>query len=391
MSEHNSSSFDTTVAIVGGGVAGLWLLNSLQSKGINAWLFEKDQLGSGQTLASQGMIHGGIKYTLTGRHSEISDDLSDMPALWRDCLNGTGPLNLSGTQLRSRDYHLFSSTSLGSRLSAFFGSKAIRARISQIVREEYPEALQHASFGGLVYRLADVVVDVPSLLSTLKARHAQRIFKANISVIADADGQVCGLLADDLTIKADCYLFAAGAGNEALISNTRLSNIRMQRRPLKQVVVTGKLPSLYAHMTSLTAVAKPGITFTTHPAAAGNQSWYLGGNLAETGVSRSNQDQVEFARRELTALFPWIDFAAMQFQVLSIDRAEPAQKQQQLPDTPFVRMSGNVMVCWPTKLTLVPMMANMIDAELDGMTMPTLETAPPGLPPAMVGDLPWND
>ena len=52
---------DTQIAIIGGGVCGLWLLNQLSREGYQTLLFEKDALGSGQSLASQGMIHGGIK------------------------------------------------------------------------------------------------------------------------------------------------------------------------------------------------------------------------------------------------------------------------------------------------------------------------------------------
>lgn len=50
--------------IIGGGVAGLWLLNRLRNEGYQALLLEQEALGTGQSIASQGMIHGGIKYAL---------------------------------------------------------------------------------------------------------------------------------------------------------------------------------------------------------------------------------------------------------------------------------------------------------------------------------------
>jgi glycerol-3-phosphate dehydrogenase len=55
------------IAIIGGGVAGLWALNQLRNRGFSAVLFEQEALGGYQTMASQGMIHGGIKYALGGR------------------------------------------------------------------------------------------------------------------------------------------------------------------------------------------------------------------------------------------------------------------------------------------------------------------------------------
>jgi glycerol-3-phosphate dehydrogenase len=71
------------IAIIGGGIAGLWLLNSLQAKGYSAVLFEKNALGSDQTIASQGMIHGGVKYALSGALSGESEAIVNMPDHWK--------------------------------------------------------------------------------------------------------------------------------------------------------------------------------------------------------------------------------------------------------------------------------------------------------------------
>ena len=73
------SKYTTQIAIVGGGICGLWLLNILRGKGYDAWLFEKDTLGGAQTLASQGMIHGGLKYALGGFTTPSSESIARMP------------------------------------------------------------------------------------------------------------------------------------------------------------------------------------------------------------------------------------------------------------------------------------------------------------------------
>ena len=52
--------------IFGGGAAGLWLLDRLSRDGHHVVLLEARSLGMGQTVASQGIIHGGLKYTLSG-------------------------------------------------------------------------------------------------------------------------------------------------------------------------------------------------------------------------------------------------------------------------------------------------------------------------------------
>ncbi len=52
------------VLLIGGGVAGLWALDVLTSRGLSCLLAEAGELGRGQTVASQGIVHGGLKYTL---------------------------------------------------------------------------------------------------------------------------------------------------------------------------------------------------------------------------------------------------------------------------------------------------------------------------------------
>ena len=52
------------ILILGGGIAGLWPHHRLNDLGYKALLIEKNSLGGAQTLSSQGIIHGGTKYSL---------------------------------------------------------------------------------------------------------------------------------------------------------------------------------------------------------------------------------------------------------------------------------------------------------------------------------------
>ena len=54
------------IVILGGGVAGLWVLNALISEGYSVVLLEKQKLGQGQTICAQGIVHGGFKYVVPG-------------------------------------------------------------------------------------------------------------------------------------------------------------------------------------------------------------------------------------------------------------------------------------------------------------------------------------
>ena len=76
----------TQIAIIGGGISGLWLLNVLARRGFGVLLLEQGGLGQAQTFASQGMIHGGIKYALGGFTTAASESIANMPDTWRQCL-----------------------------------------------------------------------------------------------------------------------------------------------------------------------------------------------------------------------------------------------------------------------------------------------------------------
>ena len=51
--------------VIGGGVAGLWCLDALREAGFDAALLESGALGTGQSISAQGILHGGVKYSLT--------------------------------------------------------------------------------------------------------------------------------------------------------------------------------------------------------------------------------------------------------------------------------------------------------------------------------------
>ncbi len=104
------------VLIFGGGAAGLWLLNELARRGDRVLLLEAGRLGAGQTIASQGIIHGGLKYTLQGALTPSAVQIREMPGLWRDCLAGRRLPDLGGVRLRAAHCHLWRTDSLGSRL-----------------------------------------------------------------------------------------------------------------------------------------------------------------------------------------------------------------------------------------------------------------------------------
>ncbi|HIE55391.1 MAG TPA: FAD-dependent oxidoreductase, partial [Chromatiaceae bacterium] len=118
--------------IFGGGIAGLWTLLRARQAGYSVVLLESRCLGGVQSIASQGIIHGGTKYALAGQLTEAARAIGDMPRRWRDCLDGRGELDLRRVRLLSSHQYLWTCGSLVSSVAGFFGSRAMRSRASAV-------------------------------------------------------------------------------------------------------------------------------------------------------------------------------------------------------------------------------------------------------------------
>ncbi len=360
------------IAIIGGGIAGLWALNQLRNRGYSAILFEQEALGGYQTIASQGMIHGGVKYALGGSLSGGSEAISAMPDLWRRCLRGEGNVDLRGTRVLSEDFFLWSSASLASRFTSFFASKMLRGRVEKLQAANYPMPLRDPGFRGQVYRLIDLVLDVPSLVETLAQRHHDAIFRIDWQqATLEKTGGKARLLLPGCTINPECLLLTAGTGNETLIKQLGAPGPAMQRRPLQQVIVKHEYPeALYAHC--MGSNPSPRLTISSHHTSDGQPIWYLGGDLATEGVNDEPATLIAKAKSELKQLFPWLDFGQCEWRTVNIDRAEPRQSNLLKPDQAFVAaLEGvnNVLAAWPTKLTLCPNLADDIELKLAAMNI----------------------
>ena len=333
------------IAIAGAGVAGLWLANLLLSRGFEVAVCERDEVGGTQTMASQGLIHGGVKYALTGTASRAFEAVSDMPRRWRACLEGTGEIDLRGVSVVSDCYYLWSPDSPGARLAGFLASRLLRGRVEKLSRSDYPHPFTGQA--GTMYRLDDFVIDVAGLVQRLAAPLEGRLLPMPVEPdgLVMHQGTVTAFQNDDIRVEAERFVFAAGTGNAKLAAAAGAA-ARMRRLPLKQVLVRSTNPEpIFAHCIA-SLRAEPALTITTLPGYH-----YLGGALASDGVNRSDADQIDAAKRELAQALPWIDWSQRTFETLSIDRAEP---DGQRLEGAFVETHENVLIAWPGKLTLAP-------------------------------------
>jgi glycerol-3-phosphate dehydrogenase len=363
-----NKTVETDIAIIGGGITGLWLLNQLRQQGFSAILLESATLGGEQTHKAQGIIHGGMKYALQGSMTAATEAIAEMPKIWQACLQGEGSIDLRDVPVLSTHQYLWTTNSLTSKLAGFFASIALKGNVKTLKPDEFPPFFKNPQFKGQLYSLDEMVIDVHALIRELVKPNQDVIFK--VDPIQEnqltfnehnrlTSFEIHAAPMPPLNIKAKKYIFAAGSGNQILLNKLINHTVNMQLRPLHMVIVKHDFPDdVFAHCLGLGAL--PRVTITTHRTADGKYAWYIGGQLAEEGVKRDATEQIAAAAHELQELFPWLDFSTAQFATFMISRAEALQPGGKRPDSCYLEEIENVIVTWPTKLAFAPLLAEQI-------------------------------
>lgn len=356
--------------ILGGGVAGLWTLGELTRAGLSVVLIEADSLGRGQTVGSQGILHGGLKYTLGGILTDSAKAIRDMPNVWRRCLDGAAPPDLSAVQRRSEFCHLWRTDSMRSRVGMIGARAGLRVAPVAIAPGDRPEVL--ASVPGDVLRLDEQVICPVSLITALAHPHTSQLLRVppeQLAIHAAGPGRFTSLTLRDpassrrIEIEPRVLVLAAGEGAAALRESLGLSANAMQRRPVHMIMARGDLPTLNGHCVD---GAKTRVTITTARDSAGRTVWQIGGAVSETGVGMSESDLIRFAHEEVRASlggrFPW----NAQWATYLLNKAEAATRGGLRPDDAFVIREGDVITVWPTKLALAPRAAALVLEAING-------------------------
>lgn len=379
---------DIDVAVFGGGIAGLWLLNRLRVLGFDALLFERTALGSGQTIASQGIIHSGVKYTFDGVMRPQTEALSSMPKIWLDCIAGHGEVDLRGTEILAGNQLMFTSGGLVNRIAGAFATKALRSDVNTLAPDEFPEIFREREFSGKVYRLEEPVLASRSAIVALQERMKKVIYVAEPKEFRpEADRTEINL--GGPVIRPRACVFTSGQGNEWFAKELGLDPAKVaQRRPLRMFLARGLPHKLYAHC--LVPEPKPRVTITTHD-LNGENVWYIGGNIAEKAVGMSEANSLRWAHSEMTSLFPWLDWPRVRWAIHDVDRAEPAANKL-LPSGPTLTTVGNAALAWPTKLALAPALTQQTLRWLDERAvMPSNKSTELPLPLAEPARYPWEE
>jgi glycine/D-amino acid oxidase-like deaminating enzyme len=381
------------VLILGGGAAGMWLLDDLHRLGHTVALAEAVALGTGQTIASQGIIHGGLKYALHGRATKAARAIRGMPLRWRRSLAGEHEPDLTNTRRRAEYCTIWATKGLRSRLGLLGASTFLSVRPSRLTGVERPEMLR--GWPGPVLRLGEQVIEPGSFLQTLCDRHTPRLLRIDghqgvtIQLARDGNVQAVELRAPDgqrLVVRPRHLVLAAGEGNSRIRNRLGLTVEHIQQRPLQMVMLKGGLPILNGHCVRH---AKPWLTITSTRDHADEVIWQLGGTLAEDMANATRGQTLQRARTDLTLALPEVDFSNTGMTTYHAVRAEGTADGRR-PDQPTLFCDGNIITAWPTKLALVPRLCEMIVNRLPEPEVGVDFNAPPRWPRPAVAIPPWE-
>ncbi len=377
------------VLLLGGGVAGLWLLDELRRSGYSALLVETKALGSGQTIPSQGILHGGFKHAIGGRGRAYVRTLNAMPDIWRACLNGEREPNLDGVALRGAFHYCWRTRSVGAifgQIGARFGLNVDLTRIPPVGR---PPPLWNCP--GDVFRLDEQIVDPRSLVSVLAERNKAHLIHAyGIQILPSGPGRVeeVQIAAPEFSHFARLHprnvVLTAGEGNAALREACGLHPGVMQRLPLSILVIRGKLPHLNGFCIDGTHAKA---VITTQSVSPDETVWQVGCE----GVSSTDPDFKEAAWREVYEALPGFEWPKISLSTYQVNRAEYVEQGESRSDGVQILTDGNVITAWPTKLVLAPLLSEQIASKLDSplvrMDIPSAFSA---WPRPSVAPSPWT-
>jgi hypothetical protein len=329
-------------------------------------LLEKSALGAGQTIQSQGIIHGGLKYALPlVRDLASAKEIRNMPARWKRNLEGLDVPDLSTATVLSKEC-LFWIPS-GSRLSikkmvSQKGLQWLRAKPREVAKAAWPGIL---SASGKVYAAPEPVLDTGSLLKALATANSEwvKLYEKGWP-----------------RVDAKVTVLTAGEGNKDLLKRFGQDPKIMQVRPLRMIMFKGALPRLYGHCVE---GGKTALTITSHP-WQDQIVWQVGGEIAERFAYENKYVKVRQGAREfLKSHFPSLDMRGLQISSYHAERAEAGTSKVRRPSgAQVIALAPNLIVAWPTKLALAPVLAEEI------LTIVSKTTRPSGASEVMLPDLP---
>lgn len=363
--------YNPDIVIFGAGIAGLWTFHRLKRAGYDVLLLESNAIGCGQTVASQGILHSGMKYALGGKVSKVAETISAMPLRWRAALKGEGDVDLSSIKPNATSQHLMIPAGLLSGPMKIFSKTVLGKSVHEVAPDKWPPELLVSGFKGALVDMEELVLDMPSVLRALCKPYKDSIRKIDwpdgVEFAMDGADIDHITLHGDTTVQAERYIFTGASSNLTAAQRTgHDSKLSTQHRPLLMGMIKNAPFEIYAHMIGTSE--KPVGSITTHTTSDGERVWYIGGLVAERKKEADPEEVYKACEKAFAKFMPDLDMSAFEWATLPIDRVEAKANQDGwLPELPSLHSAGNALYGWPTKLVFAPLLSDYILEQLDGI------------------------
>jgi hypothetical protein len=284
-----------------------------------------------------------------------------MPERWRRSLAGELEPNLAAARVLSERCHLWLPRGSIAAWVQSWGfvpllekTGLLATRPERLPESAWPEALWGSALA--VYSLAEPVIATRSFLKAMAKPHQKALLLYDRTSVRFNGEQV---EISDLRLEPRLIVLAAGEGNAELLQRAGISRALMQRRPLGMLLLRGDLPPLFGHCV---VGGKTRLTITT-PAPG---IWQIGGEIAERLAQEPNPER---ARRtgisEVRRWLPAAETPGVKIAIYRAVRAEALTADLRRPSGVHVsRVTPRLLVAWPTKLCLAPVLAEEVFAML---------------------------
>lgn len=352
------TQYHADIVIIGAGIAGLWTFNRLKRIGYDVLLLERNAIGSGQTIASQGIIHSGLKYAFAGKVNKLAQSISAMPDLWRMAMRGEGPVDISAAKMSADSQYMLVPSGFMGGLVKLVTKKILGGGVHEVAKKDWPDSIKQSGFKGSVIFMSEPVLNIPSVLRALAEPYKDCIRKIDAGIDPHE-------FLNAHNISADKIIFTAAASNQiAAERHEHDKGLKTQKRPLLMGMLKPAPYSLYAHLVG--SSDKPVATITTHECEDGTLVWYLGGGVAERAKDSDPSEVYAAAKKGFAKYLPDLDLSGVKWAALPIDRVEgKSDTEGFMPDTPTIHEAVDTLYCWPTKLTFAPMLSDKIVSILE--------------------------
>ncbi|MGH1455183.1 MAG: FAD-dependent oxidoreductase [Alphaproteobacteria bacterium] len=353
--DKTNKAIQTDIVIFGAGIAGLWTFHRLKKLGYDVLLLERESIGCGQTIASQGIIHSGLKFSLAGKVNKLALIISKMPDIWRAALRGKGDVDLSTATINAQSQQLLIPSGFMGGLTKLVTERALGNNVHAIDKKNWPEDIKNAGFKGSLIFMDEPVLDIPSVIRALA-----QPYQSYIKKISNEEAEKPFGFLKNHNIHAKQIIFTGAASNQIIAEDCKDNKgLETQKRPLVQGIFKNAPFPLWGHLVGKTD--KPVASITTHKTKDGELVWYIGGGAAERAKNAPSKDVYNACIKAFKTYLPNIDIDQMQWSTLPIDRIEGKSKTESwMPDTPTIHHGQNALYCWPTKLTFAPLLSDMI-------------------------------